>query len=99
MRHIEGVVPCAALVETRHRLEILALAWVERFQEAAVSVQRPQGAEFRAVVVLVLKRLRAEAGRILCMSEVLGKKRKRIVGYIIFKCMRYRVVAGCVGRV
>ena len=99
MRNIECIVPCATLVEARHCLEVLALARIERLEETAVGIQRPECAESRAVVVLVLERLRAEAGGIFCMSKVLGKKRKRIVGYIIFKCMRYRVVAGCVGRV
>ena len=45
LRNIESIVPCAALVESRHRLEVLALARVERLEEGAVGVQRPECAE------------------------------------------------------
>ena len=96
MRHIESVVPGAAFVESRHRLEVLSLTRVEWGEEGSVFAERTEGAVFRAVVVSVAERLCMESCSIFSASEVCGQQRKCMVRDIIFKSVGYRIVPGSI---
>ena len=61
-------------MEARYGLEVLALARVERCEEGAVLLQRSEGSEFRAILMLVLQRLGTELLGILGMSKVCCEK-------------------------
>ena len=87
MRRIEGVVPCASLMEARHRLEVLSLTRIERFEEFSILSQRTESSEIRTIVVLILERSFTESLCILNMSEICSKKRQSIVCNIILKSM------------
>ena len=92
MRNVESIVPGAAFVETRGRLEILALARIERRIEGSVHFQRSESTVLRTIVMSVAQGSLLETGCIPGMSERIGQQGKRVVGDIVFKGVRNRVV-------
>ena len=93
MRHIESIVPCAAFMEARSSLEVLALARIERRIEAPVHHQRPECTVFRTIIMLVAERCSLETGGIFLVSQGISQQGKRVVGDIIFECMRNGIVS------
>ena len=87
MWNIESIVPCAAFVEARYSLEVLALSRIERFEETAFGCDRSQGSGFCAVVVPVAEGPLSVEGCVFCLAQIGCEQRECIIGDIVFEGM------------
>ncbi len=96
VRHIECIVPCAPLVKTGHRLKVLTLTRIERCQETAVGIDRPQCTALLGIIVPPSSRTPAQLFGEILLSTLLCEPCESIVSHIILQGMTYGVVTGIV---